>query len=168
MVDNKRSCILISIIILVSLLSFVVYMVFTFISQIRPSHYTPNIPDKVDQVELTLLEKHEGIQNDVRFIGTIKEPEKIDLLTRKIRDYSNNWQYDGFTPPNTGMFGRPGPVQIGFYNKRKLEIVLVIGYSKNSLYFLQEVGGPGRYLEYREFKELMNILNLDEKLAYYE
>jgi hypothetical protein len=103
-----------------------------------------------------------------KLIRTVDDPERISQIVTKIRTFSENWQYEEFSPPWTGISGRIAPIQITFCHKGTFKTLLSIGHSEDATYFLQESPGPGRYLEYHEFKELMEILEIDEELAYYE
>jgi hypothetical protein len=134
--------------------------------------FTNNLEDleNVDQIRLIVLLgiNKSGVPDEIRPVKTINDPEQIAQIVAKMRIYSDNWQYEEFTPPWTGIAGRIAPVRIIFYNQGKVKTFLSIGYSKDISYFLQQSPGPGRYLEYQEFKELMDFLGLKEEFAYHE
>lgn len=162
----KRYVFLSGIIVLVLILLFCGYVIFwgRFItSEFEDLH-------GVDQIKLTVLLgiNEKGVANDTRPIRTINDPEEIDLVITQMRTFSNGWQYEGFSPPWTTSFGRTGPVQIGFYAKGKLKILFKIGHKSNEPYYIQELGGPGKYLDYEEFREIMELLEIDETYADYQ
>jgi len=133
--------------------------------------FTNNLDDleNVDQIKLIILLEinKNGVPDEIRPLRTINDSEQIAQIVAKMHTYSDNWQYEGFSPPWTGIAGRIAPVRIVFYNQGKIKTFLSIGYSKDTSYFLQQSPGPGRYLEYQEFKELMDFLEIDEEFAYY-
>lgn len=129
------------------------------ILSVRPITYEISGLSQVDRIEVYL--------NREQHLKTIDDPDEISRVVEKIR-YTDKWQYDQFSPPYTSSFGKPNPVWLIFYYKDKKSVALTLGYSKQSSYSLQEVYGPGRYLEYGEFKELIESLGLDEETAYYE
>ena len=121
----------------------------------------------VDQVVINIFKINDVAREKIN-TRTINDSEKINHIISKLRSYSNDWQYEGFSPPWSGITGRPAPVQIGFLKDGKLLTYVLIGYTEDKTYFIQQVPGPGRYLKSSEFEELMSFLEIDAKQGYYQ
>jgi hypothetical protein len=149
-----------------SLMIFCVGMIVIF--RARPFFNSFEELDEVDQI-IVIVSK---ISNNGTVLETLKRetlnnPEQINQLISKIRTYSTRWQYEEFDILDTGISGRPAPVQILFYNREDPTAFLLIGYTKDNRYFLQSLG-QGRYLTENEFQDLMGFLKIDTNFAYYD
>lgn len=158
--------------ILGGVLIFSLVLAVTVMWMLRPETFENKLEelDQADQIKIfVLIVGEDGFQNVAQHIRTIDDPEQIKLFIAKIRTYSDNWQHRDFSPPITGITGQPAGVQISFFHKGEPQVFLSIGYSDGTPYFLQEsLKRQGRYLEYHEFKELMDFLDIEEKAAYHK
>lgn len=123
----------------------------------------------VDQIVITVAKINEnGTPSETLTKETIKDPERINQIILKFQTYSDKWQHEGFGPPWTSAFGLPAPIQLIFYNQEEATTYLIIGYTKNKQYFLQEGIQQGRYLEDYEYRDIMDFLKIDPTVPYYE
>lgn len=150
------------------LLSIIFYFGFAFLKSKRSINELEAL-NSVDQIVITVSKiGSDGTAQEKLSHEIINDRQQINDIVAKMRTYSERWQYEEFSPPWTGVFGRSAPVQIGFFNDEDLLIYLRIGYTQDGQYFLQEIVGPGRYLNEGEFRDLMEFLGVEEKANYYE
>jgi hypothetical protein len=120
--------------------------------------------DGIDKVEILVVDVSNG---NVRSVKVIDNSQEIQHIVAKLRTYSDHWQYEKFSPPWTGILGRLAPVNVVFYSKGELKALVRVGYSKDFPYYLSAVQ-EGRYLDYEDFKEIIELLGFEEQVAYYE
>ncbi len=150
------------------ILGLLLFLIVLIVLGIRPLRYQVRGLDAVERIEVLLRIDNESLIQ-TRAIKTMHSSEKVGRIIEEIHALKRNWQYDGFSPPYTSSLGKPNPIWLVFYDTNdKAQVTLSIGYSDTSPYSLQEIYGPGRYLDYHEFKKLMSLLAIDEEFAYYE
>lgn len=123
------------------------------------------ILDKIDRVEVEVMEQDEqGIWVE-KFTRTIADPKQIDLITQVFQSYSKNWR-GGYVPY------LPGRLTVDFFhNDRLVTAIMIASYTNeqgNLSYYLSKPAGPARLLSKSEFEQLMELLEIDENLAYYD
>lgn len=119
--------------------------------------------DKVDRVEIQ--HRVDFLSTD-QHVKTITKPEQVNLIVNVFRTYADGWEsYHPYAPP--------GLLTVKFYSGLEYKLGIMIGYTENrslgtKFFHLSQPFGLGRPLGEHEFKELMNLLKVDESLAYYD
>ncbi|MCP4368760.1 MAG: hypothetical protein GY797_11710 [Deltaproteobacteria bacterium] len=117
----------------------------------------------ITRIELHVLEQNEeSIGYRTHHIRTITNKDEISSIVEKAKLYSENWQHDEFSEST-----RLGLVIIEFYSDEKLKAEFGISYTDKGQFFLQKFFGPGRYIQKREFEDLMRLLRVEENFAHF-
>jgi hypothetical protein len=121
--------------------------------------------DQIDRIEVEVMEQDEQGVWVEKFTKTIDDPKQVDLVTEMFQNYSQNWR-GGYIPY------LPGRLTIDFFHDNRLVIAIMIAAYTNERgnlsYYLSRPAGPARSLKKTEFEQLMELLGVDENLAYYD
>jgi hypothetical protein len=121
--------------------------------------------DKIDRIEVEVMEQDVQRIWVEKFTKTIADTKQINLITEAFQNYSENWR-GGYVPY------LPGRLTIDFFQEDQLVIAIMIASYTNKQgnlsYYLSRPAGPARALNKPEFEQLMELLEIDENLAYYD
>jgi len=116
--------------------------------------------DKVDQIKIFHEDSSTG---ESYLVKTVEDLQQIKLIVSSFRTYADDWQFEQ-VPASP-----PGPLKVKFYwNNELITSIDITHYataSGSTSSYLSKFPGPSRLLEEREFRELINILEVDENLA---
>ena len=119
--------------------------------------------DKTDRIEIDVVKQDEEGTWVPDFTETISDTKQIGLITETLHKYSDGWK--GY------IHYLPGRLTVRFYEKDELIVPIIVASYTNTdgglSYFLSRPAGPARPIEETQFKELMELLEIDEDFAYY-
>ncbi len=125
--------------------------------------------DNIDRIELSVTKKDEDGTYRESILKVITAPHKVQLITKKSSEYADNWQYSGF------YSSLQGPVGVVFYDGTESKASFGIGYVDNrtsfdeNRHYIRKIwGGPGKWLNESEFRDLIGILEVEQTAAYFD
>lgn len=120
---------------------------------------------ETDYIRLsTSIVNDEGTKREACETKIIDDAVRVKKITSKIQTYKHYWQYEHFSPPQTGSFGRLSPIQFAFYKDNQIETILTIGYLDGFGYYLQQPLGLGRHLSVEDLEEILDLIEIDKEV----
>lgn len=126
---------------------------------------TLNELETLDQIDRIEIFHRKDFNSPDYHLKTIENLDQINLIVKFFESQANGWE--AFHP-----YAPPGLLYVEFYEQEKRNLGIMIGYtdntsSGNTFFHLSQPYGLGKPLKEREFETLMNLLEVDKDLAYY-